>query len=77
MPWLFTGMMTYLPIIGALSGVMLIISGLMIHSNTKNAAVWGSIAIVFSILGFLGGGGFLIGSLVGLVGGILLLTQYQ
>jgi len=77
MAWPFGGMMILTSIIAVVSGVVLIIGGLMIRSNPKDASLWGSIILVFSVIGFLGGGGFIIGSLIGLIGGILAISSSQ
>lgn len=77
MAWPFTGMMIFTSIIGLIAGVLLIISGLMIHTSPKDATLWGIIILTFSIVGFLSGGGFIIGSLIGIIGGIIAITMGQ
>ncbi|MEM4450200.1 MAG: DUF6114 domain-containing protein, partial [Nitrososphaerota archaeon] len=57
------------------AGALLILGGLMIRVNPKDTQLWGIIILIFSIIGFLSGGGFLIGSIIGLIGGIIAITK--
>jgi hypothetical protein len=75
--WPLGGMMIFTPIIGVISGIMLITGGLMIRANPSDSSIWGVIILVFSIIGFIGGGGFFVGSLIGLIGGIIAITASQ
>lgn len=58
---------------GISSGIIVITSGFLIYRKPSNAQLYGIIALVFSIIGFLGMGGFVIGSILGILGGILAL----
>lgn len=70
MPWMW-----WIPaIIGIASGAVIIIGALAIFSDPKLAQPWGAVILVFSLVGLLGFGGFIVGSLLGIVGGILALT---
>jgi hypothetical protein len=70
MPWMW-----WIPaIIGIASGAVIIIGALAIYSDPKLAQAWGAVILVFSLVGLLGFGGFIIGSLLGIVGGIIALT---
>ncbi|MEM0482089.1 MAG: DUF6114 domain-containing protein [Nitrososphaerota archaeon] len=70
MPWMW-----WIPaIIGIASGAVIIIGALAIFSDPKLSQVWGAIILVFSLVGLVGFGGFIVGSLLGIVGGILALT---
>ncbi|MEM2802966.1 MAG: hypothetical protein QXV24_01480 [Nitrososphaerota archaeon] len=75
MAWPFTGMMAFVSILGIVAGALLILGGLMIRVNPKDTQLWGIIILIFSIIGFLSGGGFLIGSIIGLIGGIIAITK--
>ena len=62
----------YLPIVGVvsvISGVLAIIAGWLILQRKKSLG--SPLAIVFSIIGFAGGGGFIIGTVLGLIGGVM------
>lgn len=58
---------------GISSGIIVIASGLLIYRKSSNAQLYGIIGLVFSTIGFLGMGGFVIGPILGILGGILAL----
>ena len=72
------GMMGVYPIfsiIGLASGALVILGAVMLYSRPFEKDLWGAIIIAFSILGILGGmGGFMIGLVLGIVGGALALA---
>jgi len=63
-------LMIVFSIIGLIAGVLVLISAMNLSSQS-NVSTWGTLIIVFSVISFIGGGGFLIGGILGLVGGIL------
>lgn len=59
-------------IVGLVFGVLVLVGATMINSGEKSKVKTGSIlALVFSILSIFVGGGFYIGLILGLIGGIL------
>src|SRR3972149_3661288 len=61
-----------LGIFGVICGVLVMLGGIMIYSRPAQHQMWGVIVLVFSILSWFGAiGGFFIGFLLGLIGGIL------
>ena len=72
------GMMGLYPIfsiIGLASGALVILGAVMLYSRPFEKDLWGVVIIAFSILGILGGmGGFMIGLVLGIVGGALALA---
>ncbi|MBI2583213.1 MAG: adenylyltransferase/cytidyltransferase family protein [Candidatus Aenigmarchaeota archaeon] len=66
-------------LLGALSAVVIIFALLVLFGawkmNKGDMRTGGIIVLVFSIVGLLGGGGLVIGSILGIIGGILALTQ--
>ncbi|OLB67973.1 hypothetical protein AUI06_12385 [archaeon 13_2_20CM_2_52_21] len=72
------GMMGIYPvfsIIGLASGALVILGAVMLYSRPFEKDLWGAVIIAFSILGILGGmGGFMIGLVLGVVGGTLALA---
>jgi hypothetical protein len=66
------------------SGILVLISAIMLHIRPGEATRglracclwWGSIILVFSVVSFFGGsmGGFLVGAILGVVGGALALA---
>jgi len=75
---MWMGMMGIYPvfsIIGLASGALVILGAVMLYSRPFEKDLWGAVIIAFSILGILGGmGGFMIGLVLGVVGGTLALA---
>ena len=59
---------------GLVSGIIVLGSGVMLQVNPGRRRAWGVLILVFSVLSFLGTGGFVAGAVLGIVGGILALT---
>jgi len=72
------GMMGVYPIfsiVGLASGAVVILGAVMLYSRPFEKDLWGAVITAFSILGILGGmGGFMIGLVLGVVGGVLALA---
>jgi len=73
-PW-FTAMMTGTSIIGSVSGAMVILGAIMMSQKPHESHKWGVIVLIFSLLSFFGMGGFLIGAVLGIIGGTLALAK--
>ncbi len=67
-------LMSGLMLVSLVSGVLVIIGAVMINIHPSQSRTWGIIVLVFSIVSFLGMGGFLIGAVLGIVGGALALS---
>ena len=62
-------------LVGIVSGILVIVGAIMINSGKLGRVkIGGIIAIIFSITSIFAGGGFFIGLILGLIGGILALT---
>lgn len=61
---------------GVVSGAIILLSALMMSSRPSESSKWGVIVLVFSVLSFFGMGGFLIGAVLGIVGGILAIAKH-
>ena len=62
-------------IIGLAAGTLVILGAVMLYSRPFEKDLWGAFIIAFSILGILGGmGGFMVGLVLGIVGGALALV---
>ena len=59
---------------GLISGIVVLVGAIMLYSRPRGASTWGSLILIFSIISFLGTGGFFIGALLGIVGGVLAMT---
>ena len=64
-----------LVVIGVVSGAFVLLGALMMSSRPSESSKWGVIVLVFSVLSFFGMGGFLIGAVLGIVGGILAIAK--
>lgn len=62
-------------ILSIISGVIVLACGLMLNRNLEKRRVFGITIIVFSAISILGMGGFLIGAILGIVGGALVLAE--
>jgi hypothetical protein len=79
------GVMTGMWILGLMSGIIVLISAIMLKIRPGEATegirkcctFWGTIILIFSIVSLFGGsmGGFLIGAIFGIVGGTLALLS--
>jgi len=57
-------------IIGLVSGVLLLIGALMLYGKLMSSKAIGIVIIVFSIISMLTGGGFVVGFILGIIGGV-------
>lgn len=62
--------------IGLASGIVVLIGAAMIYSRPSKATTWGLLVLIFSIVSFVGMGGFFLGAVLGIVGGALALTWH-
>ena len=60
---------------GLVSGVIVLVAGAMVRINPAQRTLWGTLILIFSILSFFGTGGFVIGAILGIIGGVLTLTR--
>ena len=72
MEWL-GGLLIIMGILGLIFGIIVLVGAIMIYSGERGKVRTGSILVlIFSILNLIfGGGGFYIGFILGLIGGIL------
>ena len=57
--------------VGLIAGIVVLVGAVMIYARPRTTSTWGLLVLVFSILSFLGMGGFFIGAILGIVGGAL------
>ena len=57
-------------------GAIVIISAVILNSKPEQHSTWGTLIVIFSVLSVFGSamGGFAIGLILGLIGGILAIT---
>ena len=62
-------------VVGMIMGLVMIVGGFMLYSKPSSAKMWGIIVLILSILSWITAlGGFVIGFILGLIGGILAIT---
>ncbi|MDA4118468.1 MAG: DUF6114 domain-containing protein [Thaumarchaeota archaeon] len=73
-PGFVASLMQGIGLFGLISGIIVLVSGAMIRTNPSQRTLWGVLILVFSVLSFFGTGGFVIGAILGILGGIMTLT---
>lgn len=71
----FLGIMGATSIISLAAGGVVVAGSYFIHARPESSREWGVGILVASIAGLFGMGGFLIGPILGIIGGILALTK--
>jgi len=66
----FLGLM----IVGLVCGIIVTIGAFMLNSRPAEHRSWGVVILIFSVISFLGMGGFYIGAILGVAGGALALS---
>jgi len=72
-PGLVSGFVGMIGIFGLVSGVIVLVSSVMLLTGKGQPRTWSVLILVFSILSLFGLGGFLVGAVLGIVGGALAL----
>ena len=71
---LAAGFVGAIAVFGLVCGIIVTMSAVLLRLKPNQRQTWGILVLVFSILGFFGGfGGFIVGSVLGIVGGIMTL----
>ncbi|MGC8569204.1 MAG: DUF6114 domain-containing protein [Nitrososphaeria archaeon] len=68
LPFLAFGAIMFL---GLASAIVVLISALMLKSRPAESTTWGVLILVFSLMSFFGMGGFIIGAILGIIGGAM------
>jgi hypothetical protein len=68
------GYMAAFSLIGVVSGTIVTIGAVMLNSRPAEHTAWGAIILVFSIISFVGMGGFFMGAILGIIGGAFALS---
>jgi uncharacterized membrane protein len=69
-----SGIMLLMAIIGAVTGFLVILGAIRLISHPEEHRRWGLLIVVLSIIGLAGMGGFLIGTVLGVIGGTMALS---
>jgi len=73
-PSLVSGIVGTMGVFGLISGIIVLVSAIILLTNSSQRRTLGVLILVFSVLSFLGLGGFVVGAILGVAGGILTLT---
>jgi hypothetical protein len=69
------GFMGGFSFVALIAGILVIIGALMLNGRPAEHMTWGVVVLVFSIISFVGMGGFVLGALLGIAGGALALSR--
>ena len=73
LPGLISGILSVMGVFGLVCGAIVLVSSSMILARVGERRTWGILILIFSILSFIGLGGFIVGAILGIIGGILTL----
>jgi hypothetical protein len=72
-PGLVSGFVGLMGAFGLVSGIVVLVSAIMLLTRSGQPRTWSVLILVFSVVSFFGMGGFVVGAVLGIVGGALLL----
>jgi hypothetical protein len=64
-------------VISIVCGVIVLIGALMLKVQPRDHKIWAIVIIVFSAVSFIGMGGYFIGAIIGIIGGVFVLSIRQ
>jgi hypothetical protein len=73
LPGLISGIVGVMGGVGLVCGCIVLVSSTMLLAKVGRERTWGILILVFSVLSFIGLGGFVLGAILGIIGGILAL----
>jgi len=72
-PGIVSGFVGLMGVFGLVTGALVLVSSVKLLTNSGDRRTWSILVLVFSLLSFIGMGGFVIGAVLGIVGGALVL----
>ena len=70
-----TTILYQLTVIGLICGILVLLGAILLQIKPVHRKIWAIMIIVFSIPSVLTGGGFIIGFILGIIGGVLAFSQ--
>ena len=64
-----------LTVIGLICGLVVLFGAIMLHNNPVNRRIWGLAIMLFSVPSVIMGGGFIVGFIMGIIGGVYALMR--
>lgn len=77
-PGMMPGMWGAIPgisLIGIVSGALVLLGAIMMNYKPMEAKKWGTLVLVFAAISLLAMGGFFIGAILGIIGGIMAISK--
>jgi hypothetical protein len=71
------GFLAGISLISVICGVVVVMSAISLGLNPRQQLIWATVIIAFSAVSFVGMGGFFIGAVMGIVGGLFVLVTRQ
>jgi hypothetical protein len=71
------GFLAGISLVAVICGVIVLMSAIMLKVQPQQPMIWAIVIIVFSVVSFVGMGGYFIGAVLGIVGGLFVLTTRQ
>jgi len=65
----------YMSIAGLISGLLVLYGAFMLNNKPKERKTWGMFVLIFSLVSLLSAGGFLIGAVLGVLGGVFAISE--
>ena len=73
LPGLISGVLGVMGGFGLVCGAIVLMSAAMLLARVGERRTWGILITIFSVLSFVGLGGFVVGAILGIVGGVMTL----
>jgi hypothetical protein len=70
-------MLSSFALIGIVAGCLVIVGAIMLHRTPRDRVSWGIVILLFSVISLVSMGGFLLGALAGIVGGVLAIVDFR
>ncbi len=74
-PGFMSSLMALFGVAGIVCGIVILIGAYMLNSRPGSHGTWGTVILIFSVISLVEGGGYIIGAVLGIVGGILAITR--
>ncbi len=69
-----SGWMIGFSVAALVCGILVVIGAIMLNARPTEHIAWGIIVLIFSIVSFIGMGGYFIGAILGIAGGAIALS---
>ena len=71
------GFLSGISLVSVICGVVVVMGAINLRLNPRQSIIWAIVIIVFSAVSFVGMGGFFIGAILGIVGGLFVIATRQ